>query len=234
VMGYGFEGYREARRAELRESRLETELARAQLETLRVQIQPHFLFNTLGSIAALVRRQRNAQALEMLVGLSDFLRATLERSERPWVPLREELDVLSLYVDLQRVRFADRLRVEIDAEEGTLEQPVPTLILQPLVENAIRHGIAPRAAPGTITVQAHLDAERLHLSVADDGAGLPEGFDAARDAGIGLGNVRSRLEQLEGVASFEIKPREGGGTVARVELPTELEVASVALRKAVA
>lgn len=224
AVGYGLAGSREARRSELRESRLATELARAQLETLRLQIQPHFLFNTLHSIAALLRRRSNDRALAMLLGLSELLRSTLERSELARVPLADELEVVRLYVDLQQARFADRLTVDYDVAEGCLPQPVPNLVLQPLVENAIRHGIAPRAAPGRIEIGAQLDAGRLQLTVADDGLGLPEDFDPAAHEGVGLGNTRSRIEQLYGgEATFSIRGREAGGTIATVRLPVEAE-----------
>lgn len=224
AVGYGWAGYRQARRAELRQSRLETELARAQLETLRLQIQPHFLFNTLSSIAALIRRRSNDRAFEMVIGLSDFLRATLESSEQAQVPLSEDLDFVKRYVELQRARFADRLSVDYDVADDCLDQPVPTLLLQPLVENAIRHGIARRAAPGKLEISARRDGDRLRVTVSDDGVGLPEGFELEQNAGIGLGNTRSRLWQLYGEdAAVEVRDRRDGGVIATVWLPAEPE-----------
>lgn len=233
AIGYGLASSREARRAELRESRLETELARAQLEALRLRIQPHFLFNTLHSIAVLVRRQKNDRALEMILGLSDLLRATLELSRESVVPLREELDFARLYLDLQGTRFADRLTVGYDIAEECLDQSVPPLILQPLIENAIRHGISGRAAPGRIELRAHLVDDRLHLAVTDDGVGLPEDFELERDVGVGLGNTRSRIRRLYGdQATLLVRPRERGGTIASITLPAEPGLA-IPLRRAV-
>ena len=234
AIGYGLAGYREARRSELRESRLETELARAQLESLRLQIQPHFLFNTLHSIAALVRRRSNDRALEMLLGLSELLRSTLERSEESRIPFSEELAFVRFYVDLQQARFADRLTVDYDVAE-CLEQPVPTLLLQPLVENAIRHGISKRAAPGRIEIRARvatdrIEGDRLVLEVADDGGGLPEGFDPATDEGVGLGNTRSRLRHLYGErAALTLRDRDAGGVIATVSLPAERQPAEAVI-----
>lgn len=236
VIGYGLAGLRQARQAELRESQLETELARAQLESLRLQIQPHFLFNTLNSIAALVRRKSNDRALEMVLGLSDLLRSTLERSEHSVVPLAEELDFVKRYVDLQHARFADRLTVDYDVGEGCADRAVPSFVLQPLVENAIRHGIARRAAPGRIDIRARLEGEQLVLTVTDDGVGLPKGFSPETE-GVGLSNTRSRIRQLYGEdAELRIDSRQGGGVVAVVSLPVvslpvEREAAS-ALRAA--
>lgn len=222
AVGYGWTGYRQARRAELRQSRLETELARAQLETLRLQIQPHFLFNTLNSIAALIRRQSNDRAFDMVIGLSDFLRATLEKSEQARVPLSEDLDFVKRYIELQRARFADRLSCDVSVDDDCLGQPVPTLLLQPLVENAIRHGISRRAAPGRIEIRAHLEGDRLIVEVRDDGVGLPEDFEPETHEGIGLGNTRSRLRQLYGDrAGLDVGPRASGGVTVRVVLPAE-------------
>lgn len=220
AIGYGVAGHRRARSSELRHSQLDAELARAQLEALRLQIQPHFLFNTLHSIAALMRRRRNERALEMLLGLSELLRATLEHPERQRIPLSEELRFARLYVDIQRARFADRLTVAYEIDEACLEAPVPALILQPLLENAIRHGIAPRAAPGNIVIAAGARDGRLRLAVDDDGVGLPEGSEI-RD-GIGLGNTRSRVARLYGgEASVDLCRRPGGGASAVVVLPAE-------------
>lgn len=221
VLGYGLAGYRRARQAELRESQLETELARAQLEALRLQIQPHFLFNTLNSIAALVRRKSNDSALEMIFGLSDLLRSTLERSEHSTVPLAEELDFVKRYVELQRARFADRLQVDYDIGEDCAEQLVPSFLLQPLVENAIRHGIGKRAAPGQIEIRARIEQDRLRLTVSDDGVGLPDGF-SLDDEGVGLTNTRSRIHQLYGDrGSLALRRRTDGGVIVGVELPAD-------------
>jgi two-component system, LytTR family, sensor kinase len=205
---------------ERREARLEVELARAQLEALRLEIHPHFLFNTLNSITALIRVKDNAKAIEMLVGLSELMRATVDGPRDHLVPLSTEIDFVRRYVELQRTRFADRLDIDWDVQEAALTVPVPTLLLQPLIENAIRHGAAPRSTPCRLSIAARLEAGRLRVQVADDGVGLPAGFDSSRDAGTGLSNTASRLKQLYGPdASLEIRPNAGGGTVAEVIVP---------------
>lgn len=224
TIGYGLESYRQARRAEVREARLETELAKAQLETLRLQLQPHFLFNSLHSIAALIRRQKSEPALSMLLGLSELLRATLETTASSTISLRDEIELLRRYVELQKTRFADRLTVTFDVPEACLAQPVPVLLLQPLVENAIRHGIAPRAAPGHVEIHSGMTTggtgpHQLWIEVRDDGIGMPAAFDLERDAGVGLGNTRSRIQQIYGeTGSFQVKTRDGGGTLVRLTL----------------
>jgi len=220
AISYGLAGYREARRAELRESRLETELARAQLDTLRLQIQPHFLFNTLNSIAALVRRRKNDRALEMVLGLSELLRSSLERSRHALVPLAEELEFVKRYVELQRARFGDRLSVDYEIDETCLDHMIPNFLLQPLVENAIRHGIGKRAAPGRIEIRSHRDKSRLVISIADDGIGLPTDFELTEHAGVGLSNTRSRLAQLYGEqAEMDLREPQQGGVTVTLSLP---------------
>lgn len=220
ALGYGLAGAREARDADLRQSRLETDLARAQLATLRLQIQPHFLFNTLHSIAAQIRRQRNPQALAMVLGLSDLLRSTLDGSDRSFWPLEREMDIVEKYVELQRTRFADRLSVRYTVAEPCLAAEVPTLVLQPLVENAIRHGIAPRVSPGQLEIGARFDGEALILEVIDNGVGLDSDFDPVAQSGVGLANIRSRLERLFGsCAELTLDRRPSGGTRAQITLP---------------
>ena len=228
VAGNALGAHHRARRLERREARLEVELARAQLEALRLEIHPHFLFNTLNSIAALIRVKDNSRALEMLIGLSELMRATVDGPRDHLVPLSTEIDFVRRYVDLQRARFADRLEVRWEIEPASLEVPVPTLLLQPLVENAIRHGTAPQSTSCRVTISARLDRARLGLRVADDGVGLPAGFDLSRDAGTGLNNTASRLRQLYGpAASLHVVPGDGGGTVAEVILPRTPAVAPV-------
>jgi two-component system, LytTR family, sensor kinase len=208
------------RALERREGRLEVELARAQLEALRLEIHPHFLFNTLNSIAALIRVKDNPRALEMLLGLSELMRATVDGPRDHLVPLSTEVDFVRRYVDLQRERFADRLDIRWDMEEASLAVPVPTLLLQPLVENAIRHGVAPQPGRCEMAISARLSGASLHLRVSDAGAGLPPGFDVTRDAGTGLRNTASRLKQLYGdLASLDVRPGDSGGTVVDVFVP---------------
>ena len=218
--GMALTSYRQARQLELNESRLEADLARAELETLRLQLQPHFLFNTLNSIAALIRRGDGEQALDTVVELGEMLRETLGRSRRDSVSLRDEIDFVARYVELQRTRFAEDLQVDFDVPEACLGLGVPTLALQPLVENSIRHGLGRRGRTLRVEVRAELDGGELRLEVSDDGSGPPDGFDIRRDAGVGLGNLRSRLRLMYGEAAvLRLERRAGGGTIARIALP---------------
>jgi two-component system LytT family sensor kinase len=221
VGGQAFAADERARRLELRETQLETELTRAQLDALRLEIQPHFLFNTLNSIAALIRASNNKAALAMLLGLSDLMRKTLDRPVGQMAPLGDELGLVMSYVDLQRARFGDRLEVEYHIDEACRQLEVPTLLLQPLVENALRHGLAPQAAAGRLEIGADRSSgDELRLWVTDDGVGLPAGFDAARDAGTGLRNTRSRIERLYGTtAAFTVRPNVPAGTIVELRLP---------------
>jgi LytS/YehU family sensor histidine kinase len=221
LVGWTLAVYYRARWLEVRESRLETDLARANLEALRLEIQPHFLFNTLNAIAALIRRKANDRALDMLVRLSSLMRQTLDRPEEALLPLDAEVAFTRQYVDLQQVRFADRLDVRYHIDEACRDLAVPTFLFQPLVENAIRHGVGGRSEACQIEIGAALAPPGgLHLWITDDGVGLPPGFDLARDAGTGLGNIRSRLHHLFGqTATFAVGPREGGGARVDIRLP---------------
>jgi LytS/YehU family sensor histidine kinase len=218
--GSGYAIFQRARRLELREARLETELARAQLDALRLEIQPHFLFNTLNSIAALIRLKDNAGALKMLLGLSDLMRMTVDRPKEHLIPLAAEIDFLSRYVDLQRTRFEDRLQVEYTVDEDCRGIPVPTLVLQLLVDNAIRHGAAHQTRPCRIEIGARRENDRLRLWVNDDGAGLTPRFDIEANAGTGLTNTRSRLRQIYGSsAALAIQPVVPTGTRVDIIVP---------------
>jgi len=183
-----------------RTARLNQELSKAQLAALRGQMEPHFMFNTLNSITGLVREQRSDAAVNMLVGLSEFLRRATEDSHRLQVTLAEEVEYLQRYVDIQKVRFGERLQVSVDIPQEILHAQVPNLLLQPLVENAIKHGIAHRVAGGTVRVSGTRDNGVLRLSVSNDG---PTGATAATDThtGVGLNNLRTRLRILHGQAS---------------------------------
>lgn len=219
-LGMALTSYRQARQLELNESRLEAELARAELEALRLQLEPHFLFNTLNSIAALIRRGDGDEALGTVVELGEMLRETLGRSRRDSVSLRDELEFVERYVELQRTRFADRLAVTSSVPEECLGLGVPTLSLQPLVENSIRHGLTRSGQRLSIDLRASLHNGDLQLSVSDDGAGLAEGFDIDSDAGVGVGNLRSRLRHMYGDrAEFSLERRSGGGTIALLSVP---------------
>jgi signal transduction histidine kinase len=228
LMGWAVAAQDKARRLAIRESRLEADLARAQLEVLRLEIQPHFLFNTLNAISALIRMKANDRALDMLVGLSDLMRHSLDRSGEQVVPLHAELDFVKRYVGLQQARFGDRLAVSYEIPDDCADLPVPAFVLQPIVENALRHGVARVARPCRIDVRATRDPDgTLQLSIADDGVGLPPGFSLEHDAHTGLGNIRSRLQRLYGAeARLTVGARPGGGVVTEVSIPRRPEVAA--------
>ena len=219
-IGSALDYYRQFRERQLRASQLEAQLAQAELQMLKMQLHPHFLFNTLNGITGLVRDNDNAAAVQMLVGLSDLLRQTLDNAGKQEVRLGEELEWLELYLKLQQIRFSDRLEVSINAEPDTLDAFIPNLITQPLVENAIRHGLAPRARPGSVSLSARRDNMRLQLKVWDDGVGLPEGWSLANSKGVGLLNTEARLRQLYGSDFvFEVRDREQGGVEALLSIP---------------
>lgn len=200
-------------------TRLESQLAHAQLSSLKMQLEPHFIFNVLNAIATLARRDPPA-AETMTLQLADLLRLSLENVDVHEVPLRKELQFLECYLRIQQTRFSDRLSVEYRIEEDVLDAAVPHLIMQPLVENAIRHGIAPKLAGGRIEVSATRRGGRLAVEIRDDGMGLPPGFDSRSDGGVGLSNTRARLRQLYGHDSFfECVNAPGGGCCVRLALP---------------
>lgn len=218
----GMESQRRLRGERLRNAQLETQLAQSQLQALRMQLQPHFLFNTLNAISALALADP-LQARLMIARLSDFLRLTLEERHAPQVPLSRELEFLACYLGIQQVRFQDRLSTEMDVDDDTLVASVPNLILQPLVENALRHGLQDKPGAGTLRVSTRRDGDRLQLRVDDDGLGLPP---AGTLEGIGLGNTRSRLRMLFGdAARLELSAIPGGGTRVEVHLPYTEHVA---------
>jgi hypothetical protein len=220
---YALDYYRKYRERELVASRLESQLVLAQLDSLRMQLHPHFLFNTLNSIVGLVRDNKNQAAVSMLVGLSDLLRHTLEHSSRQEVELREELNFIKLYLSIQEVRFSDRLRLEFDIDPATSKALVPNLILQPLTENALRHGIGRSVAAGLIGIRSTVEDRHLRLTVYDNGAGLPDDWQLKGSAGIGLANTVARLQQLyDEDHRFDIRNREGGGVEAVIFMPLRI------------
>ena len=197
-IGLAMDYYHKYRENELQAAELRAQLSQAQLEALRVQLQPHFLFNTLNGIVGLIRNHENQDAIRMTTGLSDLLRHVLEHPGQQEVSLREELEFLSRYLHIQQMRFSDRLKVEMDVDKETLDAKVPSLILQPLVENAIRHGIAARDAEGVISLSASRNNGHLQINVYNDGPILPRDWQIENCGGIGLANTRARLEQLYG------------------------------------
>jgi two-component sensor histidine kinase len=201
---------------------LEARLARAQLQSLRLQLHPHFLFNTLNTINALIGTDRHA-AERVVSGLSELLRMSLSSASEQEVSLAKELELLAHYIEIQQIRFQDRLTVTFRIDPDARYALVPNLVLQPLVENAIRHGIAPRAAPGHVTVSALRRDGRLELNVIDDGVGENPRLDH-RD-GVGLGNTRARLLSLYGDDHrFEAGGVSSGGFAVRIEIPYRTEL----------
>lgn len=200
-------------------ARLNEELSKAQLAALRRQIDPHFMYNTLNSIAGLVREQLNDAAVSMIVGLSEFLRRSSEDSHRPQVALQEEVEYLQRYLDIQKVRFGERLQVSVDIPSELLRAQVPTLLLQPLVENAIKHGIAKRVAGGAVRVAGACHDSRLCLSVYNDGPNLPADWEAGQ-SGVGIRNLRTRLQILHGEDSeLQLTRASSAGVEVLVTLP---------------
>lgn len=211
--------HQEMRERELRAAQVETRLVAAQLGTLQQQLHPHFLFNTLHAISTLVHRDPQ-KADEMIERLSDLLRLTLDKVGVQEVPLAEELEYLRAYLDIEQVHFGDRLQIQYRISPGTLHALVPNLILQPLAENAIRHGLEPRRQAGRLSIEASLEGTQVVLRVRDTGRGLSRIGVAGTNAGVGLTNTRARLERLYGGAGrLDLEPNPGGGTVATVTMP---------------
>jgi LytS/YehU family sensor histidine kinase len=212
--------YHKYQERELRASQLQTQLAEAQLGALRMQLHPHFLFNTLNAIVVLVRKNSGEEAVRMLTGLAELLRKTLQQMDSPEVTARQELEFINRYLEIERVRFGDRLRVVMEVEPDVLEASVPSLILQPLVENSIRHGIAKRTAAGLIEISVRRLGATLQIQVRDDGPGFPEGMDLTATAGIGLRNTCKRLERMFGSGqNLDLRNDARGGAVASVTIP---------------
>jgi len=218
-VGYAVEYHDRFRAREVDAARLETELAQAELHALKMQLHPHFLFNTLNTIGVLTEEQP-AAAKEMLSLLGDLLRVTLDQAGAHEVRLREELEFLSSYLEIERIRFSDRLTVSFDVAPETLDAWVPNLVLQPLVENAVRYAIAPRRAPGCIAIAAATVSGALRLRVIDDGPGMADAPTAGDGAGFGLRTTRARLARLYGAEQrLEIGSGRAGGTVVTVTIP---------------
>jgi len=203
-----------------RERELTELAATAQLAALRAQINPHFLFNSLNSIAQLIRTDPD-KAESCVERLAEIFRYILRRAEKEFVPLREELEMATAYLEIERARFGDRLRIETAVDPRSLHQLIPNLILQPLVENAIKHGLSRKLGGGTVRIRAALTDGRLDLSVGDDGLGMADPALAhVYDRGVGLRNLRDRLARLYGPAHLpEIRSAPGTGTEVRLSLP---------------
>jgi sensor histidine kinase YesM len=215
---HGVEFYRRLRARERQALILEQRLTRARLDALTAQIRPHFLFNTLNSITTLIRRDPEG-AERMVMQLADLLSATLRSPEEQEISLREEMDLLDSYLSIMQVRFGSRLSVERDVSASVTDALVPAFILQPLVENALEHGIARRPGPGRITIAASRNNGSLELTVGDDGPGIDDAASSPGN-GIGLANTRKRLAELySGRASLTIRSRTGEGTDVHIAIP---------------
>ena len=200
-------------------ARLNEELSKAQLAALCRQLEPHFMYNTLNSIAGLVRDRKGDAAVSMIVGLSEFLRRASENSHRSQVTLAEEVEYLQRYLDIQKVRFGERLQVSVDVPAELLRAQVPNLLLQPLVENAIKHGIAKRVAGGAVRVAGVCHNGSLCLSVYNDGPTLLTDWQVTH-TGVGIGNLRTRLQILHGSESeLQLRSPDSGGVEVLVTLP---------------
>jgi signal transduction histidine kinase len=216
-VGLAIDYYRKYRDRELRATQLEARLAQTRLQVLKMQLHPHFLFNTLNAISALIHQDVEL-ADRMIARLGDLLRSTLENANRQEVALRQELDFIRPYLEIEQARLGPRLAVDLDIDPETIDAAVPNLILQPLVENAIRHGIAPRPGAGRVEIRARRAGDRLHLEVRDDGPGLAH--PAGAHEGIGLANTRARLRQLYGAAHrFDLGNGDGAGLRVQVAIP---------------
>jgi two-component system LytT family sensor kinase len=215
--------HREMRTRDVAAARLETRLVEAHLQALHRQIHPHFLFNTLHAISALVHRDPD-RADTMIERLSDMLRITLSTVGPQEVTVRQELEFLRAYLDIEQVHFGARLQVTVEVDAEVLDALVPNLVLQPLAENALRHGLAPLAGGGSLHIAARRDADTLVLHVADDGRGLRD--TAPGGHGVGLSNTRARLQAIHpGTASLAVEPRVGGGVQVTVRLPFSVAAA---------
>jgi signal transduction histidine kinase len=216
--GFLWNFYNEYQQERLRSTRLRAELHQAQLQALKMQLQPHFLFNTFNSISAMLHEDPNA-ADEMLAQLGDFLRVTLENSGGEMVTLEVELDFLRRYLAIEQVRLQDRLCVDYDIDDRALDWLVPNLVLQPIIENVIKHGVGASYGPVRVSVSAQIESGRLRLAVSDDGPGLSTNGERSAE-GFGLNNTRARLRSaFEDDFHLDLSPAAGGGTAAVMDLP---------------
>jgi len=217
LIHYALENYRKYHERALRASQLEAQLAQAELQVLKMQLQPHFLFNTLNAISVLIRKDPDA-ATEMVGRVSSLLRFILEHSGAQEVALKTEMEFLDRYLQIEKTRFGDRLSVRFSIDPAVLDGRVPNMMLQPLVENAIKHGISKRRGAGLIEISAARDNGNLRLEIRDNGIGLPA--DSGIQEGVGLANTRARLHQLYGDRHvFRLSNNEAQGTVASLEIP---------------
>jgi len=216
AMGY----HREVQARAVREAQLQARLMEARLKTLQAELHPHFLFNTLHAISTLVHSNADA-ADRMISRLSDLLRLTFDRTGAARIPLQEELEFLQKYLEIEQIRFQDRLTVQYEIDPATLDAEVPRLILQPIAENAIKHGVSPRSGPGLVRVSSRVHAGQLCLEVRDNGVGLSGSARTQFRSGVGLANTRDRLECLYGEAQTLEFSEGDGGLIVRIALPLQ-------------
>ncbi len=215
---------RRLRERELTTSRLETQLASAQMQALRSQLNPHFLFNAMNTISMLVRNQKQEEAVKTIAGLSELLRYVLDDTTNQEIPLRQELEFVRRYLEIEQIRFQDRLQVTITADNKANDALVPNLLLQPIVENAIRHGIAKSSAATNVSVVASVEGASVKILVADDGPGFPEIPPNIADNSVGLPNARKRLNQLYGSdAGIEFVANHPNGASISITIPYRTE-----------
>jgi signal transduction histidine kinase len=220
ALHHGVDYYGRYRERTVREAQLTAQLAGARLEVLKMQLQPHFLFNTLHAISALVRKDPEA-ADRIITRLGDILRMTLQTNGRQEVPLQQELDLLEKYFEIQRTRFGARLTVHLQQDATAVDALVPSLLLQPVIENSIRYAVETREEPGAVWVETRRMGERIRLEVRDDGPGFPDDVKTpAPGRGLGLRNTRARLTALYGDAGFfDIGDAREGGARVTIEIP---------------
>lgn len=222
LLGWMLDSRERLARQRTEAAELNEQLAKAQLSALRQQIEPHFLFNTLNTISGLVREGRGDNAVDMIAGLSELLRKTLQSSDKQQVALGEELEIVAKYLEIEKARFAERLQVSVDVPEELRKARVPSLILQPIVENAVKHGIARTVQGGEIAIRASRENGELQLSVRNDGPGFAEGWENKK--GIGLENVRERLGSLYGAAgTIRVSNGDASGACVTVSIPFTTE-----------
>jgi two-component system, LytTR family, sensor kinase len=226
LLYYGVNDWVEIERQRERATKAEAMAHAARLRALQSQLEPHFLFNTLNAISTLVVEGQNSDAARMIARLSDFLRLSLETSDTPEISVAEELEFVRRYLEIEQVRFGDRLKVAIEAPADAMNGLVPALVLQPLVENAVKHGVLPREKGGSVTVTVARNNGALQLRVADDGPGLPEGAPVA--PAVGLSNTAARLAVLYAdKASFSLDSSPDGGVTATMEIPFRTATSTV-------
>lgn len=219
AVGYGLEIHQRYKNEELKAVQLEARLVETELKALREQLRPHFLFNTLNTIAVLVRENKNDEAVTLIARLSSLLRMSLDSTRVHEVTVRQEMDFLERYIEIQKARFSDRLNVAIAIEPAAMEARIPNLLLQPLVENAIVHGIASKTGPGRVDIVGRVEDGRLHLEVRDDGPGLDHGLKRTKE-GIGLSNTRERISKIYGAqGQISLRSEPGRGVSVQIVLP---------------